>query len=113
MGVYWASEAAKNYNEQVTIIDLRTINPIDEELIFSTVNSHNKCLVLTEEVLDNSFAQALSGRIQENCFKYLDSPVYVMGSKNIPAIPLNSTLESTMLPNAKKVSDKIEEILNY
>jgi 2-oxoisovalerate dehydrogenase E1 component len=69
--------------------------------------------VLTEEPYNNSFAQALSGRIQENCFKNLDAPVCVMGSKNLPAIPLNSTLEATMLPNSDKVSKKIEEILRY
>ena len=113
MGVYWALEAANNHNGKITIIDLRTINPIDEELIINTVNTHNKCLVLTEEPSQNSFAQALVGNIQEKCFQKLDAPVYVMGSENLPAIPLNSTLESRMLPNPEKVSKKIQEILTY
>ena len=102
-----------NYKGTVEIIDLRTIHPLDEKLIFERVNKHGKCLVLTEEPYSNSFAQALSGRIQENCFKNLDAPVYIMGSENLPAIPLNSTLEATMLPNAEKVSEKIEKILAY
>ena len=72
-----------------------------------------KCLVLTEEPYNNSFAQALAGKIQENCFHKLDAPIYVMGSENLPAIPLNSTLEATMLPNAEKVSKKIQEVLTY
>ncbi|MBT7726472.1 MAG: tungsten formylmethanofuran dehydrogenase, partial [Flavobacteriales bacterium] len=113
MGVHWSLNAAKNHKGKVEIIDLRTINPIDEDLIFSTVNKHGKCLVLTEEPYHNSFAQSLSGRIQEKCFEKLDAPVFVMGSENLPAIPLNSTLEAKMLPNAEKVSKKIEEILNY
>ena len=113
MGVYWALNAAKNHQGKVEIVDLRTINPIDEELIFERVNKHGKCLVLTEEPYHHSFAQALSGRIQENCFSNLDAPVFVMGSKNLPAIPLNATLEATMLPNAEKVSTKIREILAY
>ena len=113
MGVHWALNAAKNHKGKVEIVDLRTIHPLDEKLIFERVNKHGKCLVLTEEPYNNSFAQALSGRIQENCFKNLDAPVYVMGSENLPAIPLNSTLEATMLPNADKVSEKIEEILRY
>ena len=113
MGVYWALEAANNHNGKITIIDLRTINPIDEELIINTVNTHNKCLVLTEEPSQNSFAQALVGNIREKCFQKLDAPVYVMGSENLPAIPLNSTLESRMLPNPEKVSKKIQEILTY
>ena len=113
MGVYWALNAAKNLKEKVEIIDLRTLNPIDEELIFQTVKKHGKCLVLTEEPYHNSFAQALCGRIQENCFNNLDAPVFVMGSENLPAISLNSTLEAAMLPNSEKVSKKIEEILAY
>ncbi len=113
MGVYWALNAAKDHQGKVEIVDLRTINPIDEELIFERVNKHGKCLVLTEEPYHHSFAQALSGRIQENCFSNLDAPVFVMGSENLPAIPLNATLEATMLPNAEKVSTKIREILAY
>ena len=113
MGIYWALNAAKDHNGKVEIMDLRTINPIDEELILERVNKHGKCLVLTEEPYQNSFAQALSGMIQEKCFKKLDAPVFVMGSENLPAIALNSNLEATMLPNAQKVSKKIREILEY
>ena len=96
---------------KIEIIDLRTLYPIDEDLIFNTVNTHGKCLVITEEPSHNSFAQALSGRIQENCFINLDFPITVIGSENLPAIPLNSILEETMLPNSKKISKKIKEIL--
>ena len=113
MGVYWAINAAKEHKGQVEVVDLRTINPIDEALIIERVNKHGKCLVLTEEPYNNSFAQALAGRIQEKCFENLDAPVSVIGSENLPAIALNSTLEATMLPNAKKVSKKIIDILQY
>ena len=113
MGVYWAINAAKEHKGQVEVVDLRTINPIDEALIIERVNKHGKCLVLTEEPYNNSFAQALAGRIQEKCFENLDAPVSVIGSENLPAIALNSTLEATMLPNAKKVSKKIKDILQY
>ena len=113
MGVHWALNAAKEYTGKVEIVDLRTINPIDEDLIFETVNKHGKCLILAEEPYENSFAQALSGSIQQKCFNNLDAPVYVMGAENLPAIPLNSILEFTMLPNSQKVSQKIQEILSY
>ena len=113
MGVHWALNAAKNHKGKVEIVDLRTIHPLDEKMVFERVNKHGKCLVLTEEPYNNSFAQSLVGRIQEHCFEKLDAPVYIMGSENLPAIPLNSTLEARMLPNAEKVSKKIWEILSY
>jgi 2-oxoisovalerate dehydrogenase E1 component len=113
MGVYWTKNAAKNFEGRVEIIDLRTIHPVDEELIFSSVRKNNRCVVVTEESYNNSFAQALAGRISSACFKYLDAPVEVVGSENLPAIPLNATLESTMIPNADKVAKVIERVLNF
>src|SRR6185503_16501383 len=113
MGVYGAKAAAKNFEGQIEIIDLRTLFPLDEELIFETVNKHGKCLVLTEEQQNNSFAEALAGRISKNCFKRLDAPVDVLGAANIPAIPLNMGLDNAVLPNAEKIAEKIKNILAY
>ncbi|RYF88077.1 MAG: hypothetical protein EOO00_11690, partial [Chitinophagaceae bacterium] len=47
MGVYWAKAAADKFNGRVEIVDLRTLFPLDEELIFERVKLHGKCLVLT------------------------------------------------------------------
>src|SRR5688572_21111823 len=113
MGVYWAKNAARNFEGRVEIVDLRTLNPLDEETVFSSVRKHGRCLVVTEETIENSFARSLAGKIAENCFEQLDAPVRTIGAENLPAIPLNSTLEATMLPNAEKVARVIEELLNY
>jgi 2-oxoisovalerate dehydrogenase E1 component len=113
MGVYWAKSAAKAFNGAVEIIDLRTLVPLDEETIYSSVNKNSRALVLTEETLSNSFAQSLAARIQRNCFEFLDAPVEMVGALDVPAIPLNSTLEATMLPNADKLKIIIENLLAY
>ncbi len=113
MGVYWAKAAAKNFPGQVEIVDLRTLFPLDEELIFASVKKHGKCLVLTEEQQNNSFAEALAARISKKCFSYLDAPVEVLGALNLPAVPLNIYLENAMLPNAEKTTGKIEELLSF
>ncbi len=113
MGVYWAKEAAKKFEGRIEILDLRTIMPLDEEAIFNSARKHNKVIVLTEEPVLNGFAQSIASRISENCFQSLDAPVKVIGSKNLPAIPLNSLLEKTMLPSADKVEQAIAELLSY
>ena len=113
MGVHWALNAAKSYKDRVEIVDLRTLNPMDEATIFESVKRTNRCIVLTEEPKSNSLALALSGTIQENCFKYLDTPVITIGSESMPAIPLNSTLEETMLPSAEKVAVAIQKVFDY
>ena len=113
MGVYWAKTAAKKFRGQIEIVDLRTLFPLDEEMIFDTVKRNGKCLVLTEEQQYNSFAEALAGRISKECFKWLDGPVEILGAANIPAIPLNMGLENAVLPNPEKVSEKIKCLLSF
>ena len=115
MGVHWAMNASEELHMQdkIEIVDLRTLHPLDEETIMNSVKKCGKCLVVTEEPSENTFARALSGKIQEECFKELDAPVMVIGSENMPAIPLNSTLEHTMIPNTDKVKEKILTILKY
>jgi len=115
MGVHWAMNASEELGmkDQIEVIDLRTLFPLDEEMIMKSVKKTGKCLVVTEEPSNNSFARALAGKIQEECFKFLDAPVMTIGSENMPAIPLNSTLEETMIPSTEKVKVKINKLLNY
>lgn len=112
MGVYWAKAAAKAYAGKVEIIDLRTLYPLDEKLIFERVQMHGKCLIVTEEQQNNSFSEALAGRISKHCFQQLDAPVEVLGALNLPAVPMNTLLEEAMLPNPTKVSAAIAALLN-
>ena len=112
-GVYWALEAAEKFEGRTEIVDLRSLYPLDEAAIYASVKKHHRAIVLTEEPVNNSFAQALAARIQDACFQSLDAPVRCIGSENMPAIPLNETLEKTMIPNAEKVSKAIDQILKY
>jgi 2-oxoisovalerate dehydrogenase E1 component len=111
MGVYWAKQAAKNFPGCVDVIDLRTLFPLDEALVFETVKKHGKCLVLTEEQQNNSFAESLAARISRACFQQLDAAVEVLGALSLPAVPLNIHLEQAMLPNGEKVSKVLQQLL--
>lgn len=113
MGVHWALNAAKNFDGRVEIVDLRTLYPLDTDAVFEAVRKHSRCLVVTEEPVQCTFAQSLAARIQEACFEDLDAPVRTLGSVTVPAIPLNQVLERTMLPSAEKVGEAIEDLLNY
>jgi len=113
MGVHWALQAAREFPGQIEIVDLRTLAPLDEAYLYATARRHGKILVVTEEPVNNTFAQSIAARIQENCFESLDAPVRTLGAANMPAIPLNSVLEATMLPNAEKVAVAIASLLAY
>jgi len=115
MGVHWAINASEELDMQdrIEIVDLRTLHPLDYNTVFESVKKCGKCLVVTEEPSDNSFSRALQGRIQEECFQQLDAPVMIIGSENMPAIPLNTILEQTMVPSVEKVKRKLLQLLNY
>lgn len=113
MGVYWSLAAAKSFEGKVEVLDLRTIHPVDWEAISQKVKQHNKVMVLTEEPLLNSFAESLAGRIASQLFEHLDAPICTIGSKSLPAIPLNTSLEADMLPNPEKVKEKMKALLAY
>ncbi len=112
MGVHWSLNAAKQFPGQVEIIDLRTLHPLDTELVMSTVRKHGNCIVLTEEPIENSFARSLAGQISYECFRSLDNPVVSIGAKPVPAIPMNMGLEKEILPNVEMISESIRELLS-
>ena len=112
-GVYWAAEAAASFEGQVEILDLRSINPLDIDAMTALCQRHGRILMVTEESIENTFTLGLAGRLQHLCFKQLDAPIEIVASVDAPAIPLNSILESAMLPNADKVKEAISNLLNY
>ncbi|MDC1403736.1 thiamine pyrophosphate-dependent enzyme [Crocinitomicaceae bacterium] len=113
MGVYWSLSAAKSFPEQVEIIDLRTLNPLDHDKMNEVAQRHGKVMFVTEESVECNFTLGLAGRLQRDNFQSLDAPISIVGSVDTPAIPLNSVLESTLLPNAEKVKEKLKELLEY
>lgn len=111
MGVHWARHAARKFPDQVDVIDLRTLFPLDEERVFECVKLNGRCLVLTEEQQNNSFGEALAYRITKACFQWLELPVEVLGALNVPAIPLNIHLEKAVLPSPEKIASAIGVLL--
>jgi len=112
-GVYWSLEATQSFKGRVEIIDLRTLNPLDHEMMNQVAQRHGKVMLVTEESIESSFTLGLAGRIQRDNFKFLDAPISIVGSVDTPAIPLNSILEAELLPNADKVRTALEDLLNY
>ncbi|MDN5213956.1 transketolase C-terminal domain-containing protein [Fulvivirgaceae bacterium BMA12] len=113
MGVHWAKAACQPMGGQVTILDLRTLSPLDWETIKKEVKIHSKVLILTEEPLLNSFGESLAGRIAGECFQFLDAPIQIVGAESLPAIVMNVNLKSVMLPSSDRVGEALSELLAY
>jgi 2-oxoisovalerate dehydrogenase E1 component len=113
MGVHIARNTAKEFDGNIEVVDLRSLYPLDEELIFAQVKKHGKVIVLSEEQQSNSFAESLSLRISNACYHFLDAKVEVLGALDLPAVPINIVLEKAMLPTVEKLKARIEKLLAY
>jgi 2-oxoisovalerate dehydrogenase E1 component len=97
-GVHWALEVLQKHPEiSADLIDLRTLVPLDEEMVFNSVKKTGRAIILHEDCLTGGFGAELSARITEHCFEYLDAPVIRSASLDTP-VPFASELEWNFLP---------------
>jgi len=110
-GVHWALKIIAEMDIDADIIDLRTLQPLDEEAIFASVKKTGKAIILHEDSLFGGIASDISSLIMENCFEYLDAPVKRVGSLEMP-IPFAGDLEDNYLPQSRfKLA--IQDLLKY
>lgn len=112
MGVHWALEILeRNKLENVELIDLRSLAPLDTECIFESVRKTGKAIILHEDTLTGGIGGEISALITENCFDHLDAPVMREGSLDTP-VPFTETLEKNFLPK-ERFERKLLELLKY
>lgn len=100
-GVHWALETlAKNPEVAADVIDLRTLQPLDLDTIYTSVKKTGKCIILQEDTLFGGISSDISALIMENCFEYLDAPVRRVGSLETP-IPFVKAIEDQYLPKTR------------
>ena len=96
----------------VEIIDLRTLNPLDINIIKTSIEKTGKALIVYEDNLTNGPGAEISAIIGEKCFEYLDGPIKRIASKDSP-VPFNWFLENKVLPQTEDIALGIKELLEY
>jgi 2-oxoisovalerate dehydrogenase E1 component len=107
-----AARVMETKGVSVEVIDLRTLNPLDEEAIIRSVKKTNKVIVAHEDTLTGGFGGELVARIVKNCFEYLDAPVLRVAALDMP-VPYAPALEEAMLPSKEKILSAIEQLVAY
>ena len=111
-GVHWALETlTKNPEIKADLIDLRSLQPLDTETIFTSIKKTGRCIILQEDTLFGGISSDISALIMENCFEYLDAPVRRVGSLESP-IPFVKSLEDQYLPKVR-FEKELLELLKY
>lgn len=111
-GVHWALETLEKFPEiRADLLDLRTLQPLDKESIFTSVKKTGRCIILHEDSLFGGIGSDISALIMENCFTFLDAPVIRVGSLET-AIPFVKALEDQYLPK-QRFEDLLLELLQF
>jgi len=110
--VHWALETLDNNSAiSADVIDLRTLQPLDTETVYTSVKKTGKAIILQEDSLFGGIASDISSLIMEHCFTFLDAPVKRVASIETP-IPFNSTLEQQYLPK-NRFEAELKDLLAY
>jgi pyruvate/2-oxoglutarate/acetoin dehydrogenase E1 component len=106
-----ASDQLAKEGIDVEIIDLRTLKPLDFDLITDSVKKTNNVLIVHEACLTGGFGGEIAARIGETLFDYLDAPVTRIGAKDVP-IPFSPLMENFVLPQVSDIVDGVKKVLN-
>ncbi|MEX0290626.1 MAG: thiamine pyrophosphate-dependent enzyme [Flavobacteriaceae bacterium] len=110
--VHWALDTLEDIKEvSADLLDLRTLNPLDMETVYSSVKKTGKLIILQEDSLFGGIASDISALVMEHCFEYLDAPVKRVASLETP-IPFAKKLENNYLPKAR-FAEALTELLAY
>jgi 2-oxoisovalerate dehydrogenase E1 component beta subunit len=97
---------------ELEVIDLRTLKPLDDETILSSVRKTSRALVLSEEPRTGSLAGEVAARIAEHAFAWLDAPVERLTCLDTP-VPFSPPMEEHYLPNTAKVVAQVRRLASY
>ena len=93
------------------IINLRTLNPLDEETIYESVERTNRAAVITEAPASFGPSSEIAALIQENCFDFLEEPVIRIAGEDIP-IPVAPDLESSSVPSPNLIFEAVAHLVS-
>jgi 2-oxoisovalerate dehydrogenase E1 component len=113
--VHLALELARQMEAEgrsLEIVDLRSIVPLDDDLIYASVRKTNRVVVAQEDMLTMGFGAEIAARITLNCFSWLDAPVTRVGARDsfVPAAP---NLELAILPSVQDLRSGVEHVLRF
>lgn len=114
--VWKALEAAEQLQKEdglsIEVIDLRTLSPLDDDAIFTTVKKNNRALILHEDTRTGGIAGEITARINETCFEWLDAPVLRVTAHDIP-LPYAPQLEDFVLPQTADIVNVARKLAAY
>jgi 2-oxoisovalerate dehydrogenase E1 component beta subunit len=115
--LHYALEAAEQVASEddidVEVVDLRTVRPLDADMILQSTRKTGKVLIVHEDNLTGGIGGEVAAIIAEHAFEYLDGPITRLAGPDIPAMPFAGTLEESFMPSPSRIAAKLRELAEY
>jgi len=108
--VLQAAEELEKQGVSAEVVDLRSIRPLDEATLYSSVRKTNRCVVVDESWPFASVGSHIGWLVSANCFDHLDAPVELVSSEDVP-MPYNHNLELAVQPSVEKIVKAVHSVL--
>ncbi|UXS35843.1 alpha-ketoacid dehydrogenase subunit beta [Staphylococcus delphini] len=108
-----AADLLKGEDIDVEVVDLRTVYPLDQQMIIECAKKTGKCLLVTEDNKEGSVMSEVAAIIAENCLFDLDAPVMRLAGPDVPAMPFSPPLEDEFMINPDKIKNKMRELAQF
>jgi pyruvate/2-oxoglutarate/acetoin dehydrogenase E1 component len=95
-----------------SVLDLRTLAPLDREAIFALAKHCNRVLIVHEDTRTGSIGESVAAIIQEEAFDWLDAPIRVIGALDTP-VPYSPPLEEEFLPSEEEIESAARALVAY
>jgi 2-oxoisovalerate dehydrogenase E1 component beta subunit len=107
-----ALEAAEQLDEDIEVLDLRSLNPLDSDAILASARKTGKVLIAHEATRACGVGAEVASLISEEAFEHLDAPVRRLTAPDVP-IPFSPPLEQEVLPQLDDMKEAMHELLAY
>lgn len=107
-----AAETLAREGIDAEILDLRTLLPLDEDAILTSVAKTSKCIILHEDTRTAGLGAEIAATISEKAFEYLDGPILRVTAPDSP-VPYSPPLEKAFLPNTNTVLAAAKKLVAY
>lgn len=113
---HYCMEAAKSLagdGIEAEVVDLRTLLPLDKQMVLDSVRKTSKALVVYEANLTGGYGAEVAAIIADEGFMDLDAPVRRLGGPDVPAMPYSHPLQNWFMPNPEKIAQAIRDLAAF
>ena len=105
-------EVVKRLDQQIEVIDLRTLVPWDKDMVLESVRKTGKCVVVHEDIGRGGFGAEIAAVVMDEAFLDLDGPVRRVTAPAVP-VPYSPALMAGVVPTVSRIEAVIEELLRF